>query len=437
MLLYILAAIFGPIFYVGKFPLATYQLVFAGLFFVAALGAISNRRTTIIVPGVMKLYLLLLFFYAFSAMTNLWELDYHAHPRDAVVVFAPLQYFVLVCLVATFVARSNIDYGRLAKGYMVANALVLALVGLISVLQMLDLFNAQSILAEYYGKTNVETWREYFQYNPRASATFNLEPNTLGLFCSIAMLNLQMFARESGLPLVVSAMCYVLGLVALILSGSFTGLVVLFLVTFIYLFVYRRIGFKTTAVISVVLFSTYFTFQPEISASLARQKLSSEQIIPSSIKARMDNAWTKAGVAIANEPVNGIGAGVGVLDYSADNDYLDKFLRFGVLGGSAFVLWVASLIAIPLVLRTRTRAVLPRKLFLFSSLIALALALASVTGSAFNAPRLAEYFWMFYILPFMLLRSALKTVQATKVVNSNPMPTVAGIAASRNASDPL
>ena len=185
-------------------------------------------------------------------------------------------------------------------------------------------------------------------------------------------------------------------------------MVVLVCISFAYLFLYRKIGIKTLLVIALVAFSTYSIFQSEINATLDRQKLSSEQLVPSSFRYRIDNFWTRAATSIAEEPVNGIGPGVAVIDFPVDNDYLDKFMRFGAVGGGAFLLWVASLIVIPLILRIRTLSALPRKLFLFSALSAVALALASITGSAFNAPRLAEYFWIYYLLPFLMMQGSLR-----------------------------
>jgi hypothetical protein len=273
--------------------------------------------------------------------------------------------------------------------------------GLVSIIQILNLFQVQDIMANYYGKLNSESRIEYLQFNPRASGTFNFEPNTFGLYMAISLIMYHVFGANLLKNKILFYMVYFFGMLGLILSGSFTGFLVYVIVTFIYFIVYKKINFKmiVLAFVSIAIFALFFSV--EIERSFKRQKLSGTNLIPSSLIHRFDTRWTMVFRDFEKSPYIGIGPSAIQMEYSADNEYLDKFLRHGLLGGLAFFFFTVFLILYPLLLRSRVNISMLRKMFFFSFLLALSFGLASFTGTAFKAKRLAELFWIFYSLPFI------------------------------------
>lgn len=394
---YFFLLILGPIIYIGKFPATTYQLAFLGFFALASARVYTSGNVRFFLPLYFRLYLLVLCAFFISYVSNFYESDYIASIRDLLVIFTPLQYIVLIALIAYVV---QLDFSFVLS-FLKFNLYLAAIVGLGAVFQMLDICNAQEILAKYYGKSNVDIWRSYFMYNPRASSTMNLEPNSLGLYSAISLTSFHIFSPLLRLSVFRMAIIFVLTLMGLLLSGSFTGVTIYILLTSVYLIVYKKIGLKFGVVLSLLVFIIPFFAADNFEQAIKRQKLDEGNVIPSSIKARMNNAWSKSLASFEEEYLNGIGPSIVQLDYSADNDFIDKFLRFGIFCGFLFSLFVIFLVVYPLLIRTQTKDDLIRRLLLFSSLISLAFLLASITGSAFKAKRLAELFWVYYSLPFL------------------------------------
>jgi hypothetical protein len=341
----------------------------------------------------------------FTYIFNFFEVDYIASIRDFIIIYAPLQYFVLVSI--TCIVVLSLKYQELQisfiKSIIKLHLYLLMIVGIIAILQMFDLFNMQDVLATYYGNLNVGVWKEYIKYNPRASATFNLEPNTLGLYSSFSLVLFHIFGKDVGLSKAHSILIYFFGFIALIFSGSFTGIIIYFALTTVYFFLYKKLGLKTIVAIFISFLVFTSMFSMEIERSLERQKIGDGNVVPSSLKARIDNAWLTTYLKFENEFFNGIGPSAIQLTHSADNDLLDKFLRFGVIGGVANLIFVTTLVLYPLFVRRKYTNQFERKLLLYSSLIAFAFVLASIPGSAFKAKRIAESFWILYSLPFIYL----------------------------------
>ena len=169
-------------------------------------------------------------------------------------------------------------------------------------------------------------WRQYFIYNPRASSTINLEPNSLALYCAFSLAMFHVFYKELKMSKFKSFTVYILGVLGLILSGSFTGFIIYILVSSMYFFKYKKIGVKFIVVISVLSLLFGLMFSDNIESAIKRQKLDQGNLVPSSFNARIENAWSKAYISFEDEFINGIGPSAVQLDYSTDNDFLDKFL---------------------------------------------------------------------------------------------------------------
>jgi len=402
--IYFALLVLGPIIYIGKIPLASYHLVFLLILTGALLIHLKTNKINLYFPVHLKVYFALLVLYLVTYVFNFYEMDYVAHFRDLIIIFAPIQYMVMVfllCFICQKEKEISNDYSFIFHRLIKLNLYLLPIIGIIAIFQMFDIFGSQEFLAKYYGKTNVAVWRQYFMYNPRASATLNLEPNSLGLYAAFSLVMFHVFYKEVRLGKITGMIIYFSGLLALMLSGSFTGFFIYILVSTIYLFKYKKIGIKVVFFISMITFVVSLIFADNIDSALKRQKLDQGNIVPSSFKARLNNAWGKAFTSFEEEFVNGIGPSAIQLDYSADNDFLDKFLRFGLIGGMANLFFVIFLMLYPLYKRIQDVSAFNRKLYFFAFLIASCFALASITGSAFKAKRLAEIFWIFYSLPFI------------------------------------
>lgn len=404
-LTYYFLLILGPIVFLGNVPLASYYFLLVVMLFLGLLIKIKNDSFFVFVPFYFKCYLLLMSVYLLTYLFNFFESDYVASIRDLIIIYTPLQYIILVNLLCFIIYRIESEEQRVCfiKSIIKMHLFLLFIVGIVAILQMFDAFNMQNILSKYYGSLNVGVWQEYIKYNPRASATFNLEPNTLGLYAGFSLVLFHIFKSELKLGSKKAIAIFFLGFVSLIFSGSFTGIIIYMFLTVTYLFLYKKLGMKTiiVALVGLLVFTSIFT--AEIERSLERQKIGDGNIVPSSLKARMNNAWLTTYLKFEEEFINGIGPSAIQLSHSADNDFLDKFLRFGIVGGVSNILFVIILVVYPLIVRKSNSDKFIRKLFLFSSLVALAFALASITGSAFKAKRIAESLWILYSLPFIYI----------------------------------
>lgn len=337
-----------------------------------------------------------MFFFAALYVFKLFSPSYLPSIRDYIIIFSSLQFVVLVTL---FFDVSK--YRELSKSLLTLNVYMMAMVGVVSIFQMVNLFNIPDVLMNYYSNTNPEQRMEYLSFNPRATATFNYEPNTLGLYASLSLLVFHMFHKDLNINKLVAPLLYILGLLGLLLSGSVTGFLIYLITTLIYLIKYKKIGVKFSFGVLIIVLVIMNIFAEEIGRTVSRQKISSDSIIPSSLKHRINDRWLMVYKDFEKSPLIGIGPAAIQLTYATDNEYLDRFLRYGIFGGTAFILFILFLICYPIYKRTKISDKYIRKLYLLSSLLALSLALASLTGTAFKAKRVSEIFWIFYSLPFI------------------------------------
>lgn len=398
--IYFTLLLIGPLVYFGKFPFASYQIVFLVVLYFCFIPRVNSKG--LYFPLYFKLYFLVLSVFLSTYAMSFFSPGYIASIRDFVIIYSPLQY-VLVTTVLIKVIVLTGDVRGFTVRLLKLNTFLLTTVSIVAVLQIFDILGIQEFLAKYYGKSNVELWRQYFMYNPRASSTLNLEPNSLGLYCAVSLLAITIMRESIMLGRMNTVIAYILGLIGLLLSGSFTGVGIYCLGTVLFILYYKKLGFKSLLAILVVTSAMMGAFSEDIERSLSRQKISEDNFIPSSIKARVNNAWSKSYDEIADSPVYGIGPSAIQLDYSADNDFIDKYLRYGVVGGTAYLLFFLFLIFYPLLALKIDYPPILKRLFFLSFILALSYFLASITGSAIKAKRLGEFFWIMYSLPFIYI----------------------------------
>lgn len=393
--LYFILLVFGPIAYLGGIPFTLYQGVYFILVIFLGLTILGTKQK-LTMPFYMKVYTLTLVFYVILYPIKLFTPSYLPSIRDYIVIFSSLQFTLLVALVFD-VSK----YKEMSKDLLRCNTYMMAVVGVVAICQMFNLLGVPEFLANYYSNLNPEQRLEYLRLNPRATGTFNFEPNTLGLYSSFSLLIFHMFIKELRFSSWKAIIIYLLGLLGLLLSGSMTGILIYFITTLIYFVVYKKIGIKFTLVVVVLFMLLLNTFSDEIDRTLTRQKITADSIIPSSLKHRLNDRWLMVYDDFEEHYLVGIGPAAMQLTYATDNEYLDRFLRYGVFGGVVFFAFIVFLIIYPLYKRKNITDGYLRKLFLLSSLIALVFALASLTGTAFKAKRVSELFWIFYSLAFI------------------------------------
>lgn len=327
---------------------------------------------------------------------KIFDSDYLVSYRDFIIIFSPIQYMLLIIIVQKVLYTKNITVSILKL-----NIFMMPIIGIIAILQIFNILNFQDILATYYGSTNVEVWRAYFYLHPRASSTFNLQANTLGLYMAVSLVLFHMFKKRLNIRMLLGIYIYTFGFIGLLLSGSMTGIMTYFILLILYYIYYKKITIKALSFGIIVLLIFSVIFSDNIDSIVKRQKLTSSNIIPSSLQARIDHIWTTAYDEYVENPIFGIGPSALQLKYFADNDYLDKFLRYGTFGGVGYILLILFFIFLPIQIMQNEKNSFIRRLFFFSFLIAFAFALASVTSSAYKAKRLAELYWILYSLPFI------------------------------------
>lgn len=390
--LYILLLLIGPLVYIGKIPLASYYFAFIIMFFSIK----KSKFLNLYFPVYFKFYIAFMFSVTVLYVFKIFNPDYLVSYRDFIIIFSPIQYMLLVIITQKILYTKNITVDILKL-----NIFMIPIIGIIAIFQMFNTFNFQEVLATYYGATNVEVWRAYFYWHPRASSTFNLQANTLGLYMAVSLILFHMFRKHLKISILSSVYIYIFGFIGLLLSGSVTGIMTYLILLMFYYIYYKKITINTIsfALITLLIFS--IVFSENIDSIIKRQKLASDNIIPSSLQSRIDNIWTTAYHDYTQNPILGIGPSALQLEYFSDNDYLDKFLRYGTVGGIGYILLILFFVFSPLRMIQKEKSSFLRRLFFFSFLIAFAFALASVTSSAFKAKRLAELYWILYSLPFI------------------------------------
>ncbi|MFT4801268.1 MAG: hypothetical protein ACI93N_001038 [Flavobacteriaceae bacterium] len=384
--------------YVNKIPVTSYHILFFALTISVILFNLSMKKYKLHIFSYLKGYILLMFSFMVLYVPKLLDSSYDPSLRDFIIIYSGLQYILIILVIMVI-----FKYKDLTHTLIKINLYIMPLMGVISIFQILNMFGVPQILLSLYSKLNSSSRMDYLYWNPRSTATFNLEPNTLGLYMAFSLLMFHVFYENLKMHKVLKTILYLFGLIGLVLSGSFTAILIYIFSTFLFLIAYNKIGLKLITLTVVFILSLSTIFYDQIEPSIKRQKLSADNIIPSSLKHRFNDRWVKVYNDFESHFLIGIGPSAIQLDYSTDNEYLDKFLRYGIIGGSVFLLYIFFLIYYPYHKRKGVRDPFTKKLFLFSSLLAICFAMASLTGTAFKAKRVSELFWIFYSLPFIKL----------------------------------
>lgn len=332
-----------------------------------------------------------------SYIFHLLNLDYNPNLRDFNVILSPLESILVISLAPLFFfEKKNL------KSNFKSLSILFFIISLFGLLEFFNVLNFKASLMKMYGERN-EMWEQYFMYNIRSASVFNNSPNTFGLFSVYSFIVMLISKRFVEYNFYWFYSVIFLVIIGILLSGSITALSIMILVSLI-LILSKGKRFKNILMLIIVSVILFFSFQSSFDSIIKRQKLD-ESIIPSSLKVRINNVWADSFEMIEDSPVIGIGPSINSLKFGVDNEYLDKYLRFGLIGGTFFLLFICFLVLISYKKITLSEGV-RKDLYLLSFLFSLTFSLSLITGSFFRSEKLTYLFWIIYCLPFYLDRKS-------------------------------
>lgn len=340
-----------------------------------------------------KFILFIVFFNLVLYIFHLLNLDYSLNLRDFNVILSPLESILVISSVPLFFFKKQ----NLESNFK-SLSILFFIISLIGVLEFINVLNFKALLMKIYGERN-EMWEQYFMYNIRSASVFNNSPNTFGLFSVYSFIVMLISKRFVEYNFYWFYSVIFLIILATLLTGSITALAIMILVSLILILNKGNI-FKNILMLTIVSIILFFSFQSSIDSIIKRQKLD-ESIIPSSLKARINNVWADSFEMIENSPIIGIGPSINSLKFGVDNEYLDKYLRFGLIGGTFFLLFICFLVIIAYK-KMKLSEGIRKNLYLISFLFSLTFSLSLITGSFFRSEKLTYLFWIIYCLPFYL-----------------------------------
>ena len=340
-----------------------------------------------------KFILFIVFFNLVIYIFHLLNLDYSPNLRDFNVILSPLESVLVISSVPLFFFKKQ----NLESNFK-SLSILFFIISLIGVLEFINVLNFKALLMKIYGERN-EMWEQYFMYNIRSASVFNNSPNTFGLFSVYSFIVMLISKRFVKYNFYWFYSVIFLIILATLLTGSITALAIMILVSLM-LVLNKGNVFKNILMLTIVSIILSFSFQSSIDSIIKRQKLD-ESIIPSSLKARINNVWADSFEMIENSPIIGIGPSINSLKFGVDNEYLDKYLRFGLIGGTFFLLFICFLV-IMAYKKMKLSEGIRKNLYLISFLFSLTFSLSLITGSFFRLEKLTYLFWIIYCLPFYL-----------------------------------
>ena len=144
-----------------------------------------------------------------------------------------------------------------------------------------------------------------------------------------------------------------------------------------------------------------FYFSEHLGDTFARQKISSDSFIPSSLLYRINHGWSDSLALIYQRPLIGIGPGALNVVTNADNDFLDKTVRYGVVGGIFYFLVLFSFIITPLLSLRKSPTKFISALYKNAAWLGVFLFLGSTIGSFLSADRFIAFYFILYFLPYL------------------------------------
>lgn len=389
--LFILFSLFIPYQFLGL--VLPWSKVFMFISFIFLI--LFSKRRELYIPAISKVFLVFIILTIFLYFLKLFDNFYYYSIRDFFVILSPLEgpFFIIVFYLAYK------KFYNISLFYIVLFAAFI--VNVLAIIQFFNILGLKNFVSEVYGSGNQEQWNDYFKYNLRSFSVFNNQPNLLGIFNVFIIIILIIFKEFLFIKNFYYYISILGSLIGLLTSGSITSILSLFFVLIIYGI--ERSGKILAKVLSLFVFFMVmvFLFLPtSVEKIIERQKLEGS-LIPSSLKARISNVWSISIDRLNENPVLGIGPAAATLEFGTDNEYLDKFLRYGYFGGTIFILLILLLIYFPIKKYFFTLDYGLKRQFFFSFLIALTFSLSLFTGSFLRADKIVILFWLFYILPFL------------------------------------
>ena len=349
-----------------------------------------QNRIDFNLPISLKYLTLYVFLLHLSYLFHLVDINYSPNKRDFIAMLSILEILLIYYILKSISFKQKKIYEKIIQIGIIVN--------IIGIVQFFDVLNLKGIIGTLYGSGNQENWDLYFQYNLRAFSIFNNQPNLLGLFNSFLIIVLFFKGKELISNRVIRGVSYTLAFLGLILSGSLTGILALLVSLSLYFLLFKsKHLLKPLILIVIISLGFYLVFSDLIELVIVRQKLN-ESIIPSSLLARINGVWLESYNRFIESPIFGIGPSIESLKYSVDNEFFDKFLRYGLIGGALFIGFFIILFRNIWFL---IKATSDSNNLRISFVLLISFFVSLGTGSFLKSDKIALIFWMLYFLPLI------------------------------------
>lgn len=333
-------------------------------------------------------------------MINFFQPWYRHSIRDFIVIFS---IFIPLLPTLFYYKLEKIDIIYVLKAFFIISILL----SLIGIFQFFKLWSINDLLITYYSNRDVDVFMNYNYWYNRSTSTFNLESNVFALFLVCSISTFYYTHKLVMKNIFISIIFYAITIASLVLTGSLTSiiLVTIFAVLNVTHQLLQRPMLAVILILGFAFLMSYFSEYFE--TILTRQKISSDNFIPSSLLYRINHGWTAAFELIAQKSFIGFGPGALNVVINSDNDLLDKTVRYGVIGGMSYFLLLLSIIFLPMLsLRGVTNNFLVA-LYKNSMWLGIFLFLVSIVGSFVSADRFIAFYFVLYFLPYIYRRSTL------------------------------
>lgn len=313
--------------------------------------------------------------------------------KDVLTLLAPLQYVLLFWLF-TNIPENNIERQWILRLMLLCGMLV-ATVGL---LQAAGIELVTGFLHQWYGSAHELKAADYGRITSLMSAW-----NGLGIFLMANLLIAWAFGvsrpTDLGLGLIVAAM--IICTMALLITGSYASIIGVVVGIFIVTLLLRGINRKTVILLSGLTMAvalTFILFQAFILKRLESQ-FGYGGSLPATLLDRF-RIWHDIYLpAIQQNPIWGVYLTIPATytwQYT-ESQYLTLLFCFGLVGFSAFLLWVAITL-LWLIRRFRKYDDLLKPVAAIAFSLILVLSMAGFTNAVFTYSGTADYMWILLAL---------------------------------------
>ena len=322
---YVLLAFVSPHIYVSSalISLATPLLLLIILWNIPGLSRYKYYN------GLMFTHILI-FVWAYSTYPfHLFDQQYLPNPRDLV---SPV--LLLLNIVTIYV---------LVNQYSIIKPKIVSWIGMVPVviglLQFFKVYSIHELIIKLYPRTNVDVFLEYSKWNWRSTSIFSLESNVFALYCISFLIFL---IHSNAVKPIRKTVFASFTLLALITSGSISG--ILSLVIYFLVLMVLSFSIKILLRILILLIAAVYFFNEQVLTIVARQKLSIDALIPSSLIYRMEHAWADGlNIFYDSSAIIGAGPAINMIKFSMENEYLDFLVRYGLVGLLLYTIAIMSL----------------------------------------------------------------------------------------------